>query len=364
MKSNFLRDGNAFRPVDPQSLNMHDRLPVGAYNVAVNPMTGYFFQKIEDFALPEKLYGDTTRNADRIFDTFLSRESGTGVILAGEKGSGKTMLSKKLAIKGAEADMPTIVINEDFHGDAFNRFIQGVSQPCVVLFDEFEKIYNRESQTKMLTMLDGTFSSKKLFVFTCNDKWRIDSYMRNRPGRIFYSIDFRGLDSGFVTEYCQDRLNNKDHIEGVCRIASMFAEFNFDMLKALVEEMNRYGETASEAMRLLNIRPESEEGVRFKVSVLRNGVQMGAPAEKVLGVNPLKLDESWGTYVRIAEESVEELRGSFRVDSDGDIHLTTGIALFESMNPESGDYIFKVRESEDCRIVFSRVISTFRSITY
>ena len=45
----------------------------------------------------------------------------------------------------------------------------------------------------------------------------------------------------------------------------MFAQFNFDMLKALVEEMNRYNESPSEALRMLNAKPEFAGASRFKV---------------------------------------------------------------------------------------------------
>ena len=85
----------------------------------------------------------------------------------------------------------------------------------MVLFDEFEKVYDSDEQEEMLTLLDGVFPSKKLFVLTCNDKWRVNQHMRNRPGRIFYMLDFTGLDEDFVVEYCHDNLKNLANIDGV-----------------------------------------------------------------------------------------------------------------------------------------------------
>jgi hypothetical protein len=95
--------------------------------------------------------------------------------------------------------------------------------------------------------------------------------MRNRPGRIFYMIDFKGLDTGFITEYCNDNLNAQEHIETICKISQMFDEFNFDMLKALVEEMNRYGETPQEALEMLNAKPEFDGGSDYTVEVIHEG---------------------------------------------------------------------------------------------
>jgi hypothetical protein len=80
----------------------------------------------------------------------------------------------------AKQGVPTIVINAPWCGDKFNTLIQSIQQPCIVMFDEFEKVYSSEEQEAMLTLLDGIYSSKKLFLLTSNDKWRVDSHMRNR----------------------------------------------------------------------------------------------------------------------------------------------------------------------------------------
>jgi hypothetical protein len=95
--------------------------------------------------------------------------------------------------------------------------------------------------------------------------------MRNRPGRIFYMLDFKGLDSDFIREYCEDRLDNKEYIERIVQITETFSAFNFDMLKALVEEMNRYNEPPQEAMKMLNAKPEYSEECKYKVHLHVDG---------------------------------------------------------------------------------------------
>ena len=67
------------------------------------------------------------------------------VLLAGEKGSGKTLLTKYISMEVAKQGIPTIVINQALHGERFNTFIQAIEQPCVILFDEFEKIYQPQN---------------------------------------------------------------------------------------------------------------------------------------------------------------------------------------------------------------------------
>jgi hypothetical protein len=272
MMTSFVMKGTNFYPFAEANFNIHETLPPGNYTVKMDQNEALYLETIDPFSLSYKIYGDTVKNTDRIMRTFVSRPNSTGVMLAGEKGSGKTLLAKSLAIACCDAGMPVIVINTNFTGEKFNTFIQGISQPCMILFDEFEKTYDRDEQPAILTLLDGVYPSKKLFVLTCNDKWRIDEHMRNRPGRIFYMIDFRGLDVKFITEYCEENLTDKSQIQSICQLSTMFAEFNFDMLKSIVEEMNRYGETAQEVIKLLNAKPQTDDSGRFTVELKINGV--------------------------------------------------------------------------------------------
>lgn len=269
--SYFMKSGSTWRVATKESMDLHEKLPAGNYVVKMDPFENLYLEHTESFTLPSKLYGDTDRNTERIVNSFIDREKSTGVMLVGEKGSGKTLLSKNICIHLAEvADIPTIIVNQPFVGDKFNTLIQTIEQPAVILFDEFEKVYDADQQEQLLTLLDGVYASKKLFMLTSNDKWKVDSHMRNRPGRIFYMIDFKGLDDAFIREYCADNLQNKKYTETICTISTIFSAFNFDMLKALVEEMNRYNETPQEALRILNIKPEYDGGARYKIEVYRD----------------------------------------------------------------------------------------------
>jgi hypothetical protein len=275
----FIKNGNSFRVTSNNNLNISNDLPPGNYTVKFDNMSKeYSLEQIDSFSLPKKLYGNIQKNTNRILTTFLERPNTTGVMLSGEKGSGKTLLAKAISIKAAEMNIPTIIINHAWYGDGFNSFIQTIQQAAIIFFDEFEKVYSeKEQQEAVLTLFDGVYPTKKLFVCTCNDKYKVDVNMRNRPGRIYYMIDFTGLDVNFIREYCEENLNNKDNIGSVCNISSIFQQFNFDMLKAMVEEMNRYNETAAEVIRLINTKPEFGSPVRYKIEFIPNEeIQFGA----------------------------------------------------------------------------------------
>lgn len=340
----FIKNGNQFMVASEESMDVRDMLPAGNYTVKEMPMGGpLYLEQIDNFTTLAKVYGDCLKNTDRVIHTFLSRPAATGIMLTGEKGSGKTLLTKNIAIELAKQGIPTIVINAPWHGDKFNSFIQTITQPCAILFDEFEKTYDRDEQEAILTLLDGVFPSKKLFMLTTNDKYRVDYHMRNRPGRIFYMLDFKGLDADFIREYCQDNLENKGHIEKIVNIASLFAEFNFDMLKALIEEMNRYDETPQESLKMLNAKPEFDGGSKYNVEIVRNGeVVKGDVNPSVFDGNPLQ------------PKGVEV---SFDPDPDGDTdweYLHFNANALVSVDAVAGKFEF---EDKGTRLILTKVKS-------
>lgn len=339
----FLRSGNTYRVTDEAALDLHQLLPAGNYIIKQDPMGNLFLEETDKFKPLSKYYGDCLKHSDRIHRTFAERPSSTGVMLTGEKGSGKTLLAKQLSILGYELGIPTIVINNDWTGDAFNKFLADIDQPCIILFDEFEKVYDSHKQEAILTLLDGVFPSKKLFVLTCNDKWRIDQHMRNRPGRIFYMIDFKGLTSEFIVEYCNDNLEDKSHIEQITKIATLFTEFNFDMLKAMVEDMNRYGESPQEVMHLLNAKPEydNRDQAKFKVELVDETGQR--VEEKYL------YTKTWNRIPLASNTIMIEL-----VDDDENYGVIYNFDQSELFNVDGGTGTFEYRAKDGSRLKLTR----------
>lgn len=289
--SYFLKSGNKFSVTPKDAINLHEKLPVGNYTVKINPQTGeYYLEAIESFTHNSKIYGETNKYLNRIINTFNLRNNSTGVLLTGEKGSGKTLLAKLLSINLAkDYNIPTIIINEAHCGENFNCFMQNIEQPCVIFFDEFEKVYNNKDQEQILTLLDGVYPSKKLFILTSNNSYSINEFFNNRPGRIFYNIEYKNLSKEAIEEYCLDNLINKQYIQTIIQVTSIFTDFNFDMLKALVEEMNRYNETPHESLKILNISPKRSGYFNYNVElkILKENTLIKVDSDKIWRGNPL-----------------------------------------------------------------------------
>ena len=391
----YLNSGNEFQPASRADLTPPtlDLLPPFVFSVQCTERRGFFLRRIDDLDVPAKLYGKTNEQAERIMTTFESRDGTTGVLLTGEKGSGKSALGKRLAQLAQQRNMPVLVINSAFRGEAFNQFIANINQPCVLFFDEFEKTYDPSEQSELLTILDGIYKSKKLFLMTCNDSYRINSFMMNRPGRIYYKMVFAGLDKEFIAEYCADTLKNMDNLKGVMGVASHFTAFSFDMLKALVEEMNRYDETATQAMKYLNMEPDRWVADSFKVSMLKGGepIKSQGMSESWISKAPITLREGYqfvafgAKVVPFDEDSIpegteEKAAKQMQIDHDNaerarvDALLTDGcvaediVARLDKNKVVSSNHVTGIFELgtdiEDITIKFERQVAKQEEANY
>jgi len=305
-----IRMGSSYRMMSEQDIEVCEKLPAKNYTVKQNPMSKeYYLEPVDDFVMPKKLYGDTIKKAERILNTFNSRPLSTGVHLDGVKGSGKTLLAKTLSHLAQRDGVASIVINQPFCGDEFNSFIQSIDVPAILIFDEFEKVYDYQTQNKILTLFDGVYPTKKLFVLTTNDAHSVNSFLKNRPGRIYYSFKFDTLAQEFIEEYCNDNLIDKTQTQSILKYTGIFSFFNFDMLAAAVEEMNRYGEPLQEVLNYLNIVPENKASetyvVRFTVGDFTKTLE-----KNYRGFSP----NSFDYYVNM-EDELKELK-----DHDGKLY--------------------------------------------
>jgi hypothetical protein len=186
-------------------------------------------------------------------------------------------------------------------------------------------------------------------MLTSNDKWRVDSHMRNRPGRIFYMIDFKGLDEAFIREYCLENLTKPEPkiVDTVVNISSVFAAFNFDMLKALIEEMNRYGETPQEAMRILNVKAEFDAGAAYHVEIFKGDRTATRISPSTWNGTPLSAREiciSWRFERKKKSGAVEETAVLSPVEDDEDDgwgEEDFGQEDLVKFNNKTGQFIFE-----------------------
>lgn len=249
---NIVKSGNSLS-IYGEEVQTFKSLPLGTYKVCFSPMAGFSLQTHDDLSTDEKIYGSTIAKTKKILKTFKEFNRNMGVILSGPKGAGKSMFAKCLAEEGKKLNLPLIIVAGAYSG--LSDFISKIKQECIVLFDEFEKTFDEEEgeQEKLLSLFDGLDSGKKLFVLTCNDTNKLSQFLLNRPGRFHYHFEFGPLDDADIREYLEDNLIDaaKKYIPEII-MASTLSEFTYDILRAIVFELNQ-GYELKETLEDLNI---------------------------------------------------------------------------------------------------------------
>jgi len=274
--SKFISDGlNIHTATIPPGTFM-DSIPPAIYTVNWDKLQGFFLTNVDDkFKVPSRIFGsnETLGRAKKIVTTFLDRDQNTGISLKGEKGSGKTMLAQVVGNNLIDLGIPVIVINSPYGGQAFVEFIDKLGI-CCVFIDEFGKKYPADSdsnngdgsvtQEDLLTFFDGESRSKRMIIITENNSHEISEFMQSRPGRIYYTFSYKKLGKGVLREYMAFKGVDNDTQE---KIEAFYAEsknFNFDMLQAIVEEFQRYGDLKT-CFEDLNLGNENDDIVELQI---------------------------------------------------------------------------------------------------
>lgn len=250
-------------------LKTYDELPAGTYIVRFNPMSGFSLERSTDYVnTEEKVYGEANGKTDKILKAYNKMDSSLGLILSGDKGIGKSLFIRLLGEEVIKLGMPVIIVNRAFQGIA--DFIESIDQEVLVLFDEFEKVFDKrkeggESQDDLLGLFDGMSQTKRLYAITVNELGRVSEYMINRPGRFHYHLRFDYPDASGIREYLEDKVELKYHAEIANAVSfGNRVKLNYDCLRAVAFELN-LGTTFKEAIKDLNILNTKQEPYKVVV---------------------------------------------------------------------------------------------------
>lgn len=270
---NIISAGSRFQ-VYGEDVKTYQKLPVGTYTVNCGQMTGFWLSERTDLTVTEdKIYGTTPAKIRKVMTSYNLVDRNFGVLLSGQKGIGKSLFVRLLAREAIAANLPVITVTEPYAGLA--TFLSSIEQDCVIVFDEFEKVFaaeeDRNPQDELLSLFDGLDGGHKLFIVTCNELENINQYMLNRPGRFHYHFTMEPPTATEIAEYMRDKLLPQYHnlIQDVVNIA-IIADMPYDYLRAIAFELNQ-GYSLKEAMSDLNIT--RVDGNRFNVTIyLNNGL--------------------------------------------------------------------------------------------
>lgn len=227
--------------------NPYIRLEPAVYYIKKLQDGSYGLEKVSDnFKLPNKIYGDNKKLAIRVWDNYvLNSKSGTstgdGILLTGSSGTGKTLIGKIISNIAIANKMPVIVVTDIAVTIDVISFI-AKQKDVVVFFDEFSKNVDNKLQDTSLTMFSDDLNSRKLFILTENDSNTVSKFIRDRPGRIKYHLDFERVSDKVVLEYCEEFNVSEDMFKAIMSKHIKSIHFSFDHLQALVDEHIKHPE--------------------------------------------------------------------------------------------------------------------------
>lgn len=216
-----LQDYNQHIRISPVNLsNILDHVPAKVYNVTVDPQNGdiILVKDRKKFDVKKKIFGKAKDYEKRLINDFKETEKSLGAILSGPKGSGKSMMTERVANYFIQIGMPVLYIDQKLPVNLLKAAIK-IASPCVVIFDEFEKNYSHfgsdeghishGDQDGMLNFFSDSSYNKVLFMITVNDIRNLSEYFIDRPGRFKYHFKFNNLSATAVTEISDDYKLNK-----------------------------------------------------------------------------------------------------------------------------------------------------------
>ena len=167
-----------------------------------------YMEESNELSLPNKIYkleGDDSfmKRVLKYYNSELASKT-TGVLLSGVRGTGKTVLVKRIAI---ESGLPIIVVDSAFPFYALCSFFKPLKDEVCIIFDEVEKDPRTWDSKRLLELLDGvSCTSKKLVLITCNDKSELNTNLFDRCSRIRYYRDYKANSNDrFIKEIAKDK---------------------------------------------------------------------------------------------------------------------------------------------------------------
>ena len=281
-----------------------DELPPQVYTLNHHPMFGFWLNITKPLlSLPPKIYGNAHERVQKCMKTYTDRDAATGILMTGDKGTGKSLLMSLLANTAiTELGLPVILITQAYEGERFNSFVASLGECCLV-FDELGKMYKssvREegvNQEALLSLLDGVDKTKRLVIMTENQSMDISEFMLNRPSRIYYHFQYKKLDESSIQDYCEDFNVNGGVTKEILDLARRSRIFSFDMLQTIVEEHLRFGQSVSDLTDELNIDTRQEE--ETEMEIIRMVSKDQTVEFEVVGMSPIVKKPVYGyTFIR------------------------------------------------------------------
>lgn len=238
MKNKWIQQGDNFK-LTPSSISVKDSLPSGIYSINQDPMTREFsLNRIADkFEFDFEVINTENKFINHVMKSYENTTGNLGILLNGLKGSGKSVTAKLIANR---LNKPVILIDMPYRG--ISEFLASLEFECVLFFDEFEKNFDKDENTSILTIMDGVYNcnNRKVFILTTNEL-KINKCLLSRPSRIRYIKEFESISDEFINVLFDKYLKYPECKESLLKYVKILQASSIDTIKSLISEINIHG---------------------------------------------------------------------------------------------------------------------------
>lgn len=236
----FIQNGERIR-IKPKGLD-YKLVPGKIYDLLFESYENYSYLKENgSLNMPEKIYEteEDTKFMERVLSFHNSKynNGNTGVLLSGDKGTGKSMLAKRIALK---SNLPIIIVDSNYPLWQITKFFKDIKTETCIILDEIEKNPRIWPSTDLLTFLDGVQDTgKKIVLMTCNKTDDLDDNLFDRCSRIRYYRKYKAnANEIFIENMIEDKgiKANPTLIKFIMR----FKVKSFDNINSFLDEYKLY----------------------------------------------------------------------------------------------------------------------------
>lgn len=362
MLRNVLRDRGGFISVSQQdTAGTIDHVPAHVYDVGFNPDIGLMLLKDRSkFTVPERKYGDHAAWFTAVTSRYDRLNPSMGVLMVGQKGSGKSMLAEDICNWGLAQGLPVLFINQKLPVQLIHGAVSSIG-PCIVYFDEFGKSYRasesdsqENERDKMITLFSDTSHQGVLFLVTGNASYEFSDFMIDRPGRFEFRLNFPSLSAKVAADIAEEYKLNPEMREFLLRHTA-FASSSFDIATKVASTI-RNCNTTDEAVAILSILNVPKPA--WYSYVISEVLYRGERVSKLHVTVSSKKDNIINLVIR--DKAYTEL-DSATIDM-----MSPVASLVSELDPRAAGYLplgrYSLKVTEHLTIVFQRQLAWERQV--
>lgn len=201
-----------------------------------------FLKEAPALQMPSDLYEtlDDAKFINKVLTHYNRSTTGTtGVILAGVKGTGKTVMAKSIAVK---SELPIVLLDKKFPPRELTGLMTKLKDEKVcIIIDEIDKLNDRSYDDDFLLQLFDGISTcgNNLIVATCNNVDDVNEYLLDRCSRIRYYKEFEEMAPSMIQAILENRLDDQKKVKPLTDfIVHTFGLISFDNVAAFAQEVN------------------------------------------------------------------------------------------------------------------------------